>query len=67
MVFMIRCSCASTSSAVHTSRSLFCAISSALVATPPAFTALLGATIIPGCSIKNRSASLVVGMFATSM
>ena len=52
-------------SKVHESREAFCCISSALVATPPAFTALPGANRTPA-SRSARIASGVVGMFAPS-
>ncbi|SLH96142.1 Uncharacterised protein [Mycobacteroides abscessus subsp. abscessus] len=47
------------------SREAFCCISRALVATPPALTALPGAKVTPA-SVKARAASGVQGMLAPS-
>src|SRR5699024_1307412 len=62
---MISCSLASTSSNDHISLLLFCAISSADTATPPAFAAFAGAN--KTSLLRNTSiASLVDGILAPS-
>ncbi len=62
---MICCNRASVSSNPQESRAAFCCISSADVATPPAFDALPGAKSTPA-SLKACTASGVHGMFAPS-
>src|SRR3546814_8684175 len=62
---MIAASRASVSSNVQLSREAFCCISSAEVATPPAFAALAGPNRIPA-SWNRRMASGVLGMLAPS-
>ena len=62
---MISASRASVCSKLHESRDAFCCISSAEVATPPAFAALPGPNSTPA-SLSTRIAPGVVGMFAPS-
>ena len=62
---MISCSRSCVCSKLHESREAFCCISSAEVATPPAFAALPGANSTSD-SWKRRTASVVQGMFAPS-
>ena len=65
MLTIIVCNLASTSSNVHESLSLFCDISRADVATPPALAALPPTNHTP-FSCKYSVASIVVGMLAPS-